>query len=88
MATQESAEDSEFERLHKELSRTADRLGEHFSSVAIFATKMSEDGEGNVVSFSAHSGNFYATQGLVVEWLEAQKERIRIKVRNEGRNDE
>lgn len=73
----------ELEQLHAELKRTADRLGEHFDSVAIFTTKMSEDGEANVIFLSAHAGNFYATKGLVEEWIEAQRERIRAKVRSE-----
>lgn len=84
----ETNNDGELDRLHAELKRTADRLGEHFDSVAIFATKMTEDGEANVVSFTTNAGNFYATQGLVAEWIEAQKERIRIKVRNEEKEDE
>ncbi len=75
-------------KLIEEIDRAVERLGEHFESVAIFATKRTEDGKGNTASYKRSVGNYYATRGMVHEWLERQKEVDRLDEQRRDRDEE
>jgi hypothetical protein len=50
------------------------QLGEHFSSVRIFVTRNSEDGEADTAAIDSGSGNFYAQLGQIQEWMDIQRQ--------------
>lgn len=58
------------------------QLTEHFDSVQIFVTRMTED-QDNIIGASTGEGNWYARFGQVVEWVEQQNERARVNIRED-----
>ena len=51
------------------LKNTVSQLGEHFDSVQIVCSKKIAD---NTIRFQASSGNLYACEGSVREWLRSK----------------
>lgn len=73
--TEENEKDAD--ALHEMVKVTADKLGEHFDSVIVIATK-DYNYSGNYVRFSSNSGSYHASLGAVHEYLACQDERARI----------
>ena len=60
------------------------RLGEHFDSVQIFASRQEVDGgDQSVVNIYSGCGNWFARYGQVKNWLITENERTKTRVRNE-----
>lgn len=58
-----------------------EKLGEHFDSVHIFASRHESGIEDGTVSVNLGSGNWFARYGQVKEWTIKQDEETRIGVR-------
>ena len=84
MTNQEDRDNNEREALMDFIRRSAAKLGEHFGSVRIVATR--EVG-GSTEAFTAGSGNVYAQIGSVMEWLEKEREQCRIEQRGDQDED-
>jgi hypothetical protein len=70
--TEEDEKDSDM--LVALIQAQADRLGEHFDSVQIIATKI-YSGNDDYVRFNAGNGNYYARLGSTDEWVRVQKQK-------------
>lgn len=60
------------------ISKHASELAEHVESVRIFVTVMSDADSDIWFEYSEGRGNIYSQIGQVGEWLERQRERVRI----------
>jgi len=59
------------------LDDAAAKLGEHFSTVLILASKTDADGVGNYTEgLTAATGDFYARQGLAMAYVEKYRAEI------------
>jgi len=76
-------EDEDIVRLQKHV----DELMEHYDSVLILVTRHDVEAKGTL-EVDAGGGNFYARLGMVEEWLEKQRQRIREKVKKETMEDD
>ena len=84
MTEQDSPDDKERKALIAFMEAAAQKLGEHFNSVRIIATR--EAGQ-DTEFFTVGTGNLYAQWGSVAEWLEKQKEQSRMEKRDEWGED-
>ncbi len=60
---------------------SCEKLGEHFDSVQIFATRY--DGETGTVNVQWGSGNWFARKGQIADWLIKEDEASKQAVRKE-----
>lgn len=65
------AEDKDADSLELMLQSAVDKLGEHFDSVQIIATK--EYQKGDYVRFNSGSGPYYSRIGSVREFVEVEQ---------------
>jgi len=72
--------DAEKQRLLKVLKDTCAKLGEHFDSVRIFATRHDPETE-NTYALDWGTGNIYAQLGQVRDYVIDADERVREGVR-------
>lgn len=63
-------------------------LGEHFDTVHVFATRHDPAEKDGTVVCDEGVGNWYARQGQIEEWVEFQKEQIRIAARKQAESEE
>jgi len=83
--TTASADDHDMELI----SAALERLGEHFDSVQIFASRQEVDGgDQSIVNIYSGCGNWFARYGQVTNWLTTEDERTKTRVRNEIFDDE
>jgi len=68
----------------KRLSKAADLLAEHFSSVQIIATYE----EGETTPYHSGRGNWYARYGSVIEWVMLSEDQMRNSFEGEGDDEE
>lgn len=62
------------------------KIAEHADSVQLFFTRQSDDGKREIAGYEIGSGNIYARQGQVAEWLVIQQEYQRQwAIRNNAR---
>lgn len=59
-------------------------LGEHCSSVRIFCTYPTHDGEACTAGHTSGCGDFYAQLGLIDEWIITQREYVKHKARKDA----
>jgi hypothetical protein len=78
--TTDQQDDNERNQLMAMMTAVAAKLGEHFGSVRIIATR--ENG-GSTESFTVGSGNYFAQFGSAVEWVEKQNEQARLERQDE-----
>lgn len=67
------------------LKTTVENLAEHFDTVHIFVTRVSDEevDEGGTVNACFGTGNWFARSGQIKEWVLKQDERARKEVREE-----
>lgn len=58
-----------------------EKLGEHFDTVQVFATRF--DGEMGTVNVNWGSGNWFARRGQISDWLLKENESSRQSVKTE-----
>lgn len=58
----------------KMVDRVAADLGEHFDSVRIFVTWPTDDNISRTLSYVGGYGNYYASKGVVLTWLDMESE--------------
>jgi hypothetical protein len=63
-------------------------LGEHFDTVHVFATRHDPAEKDGTVVVDDGVGNWYARQGQIAEWLEFQRENVRLAARENGEDDD
>lgn len=66
------------------LERAVRELSEHFDCVQIFTQKHEPIEMDGTSAYTCGSGNFYARQAQVREWVIQQDERAMVKVRNDS----
>jgi len=71
----------------KLLEDAAKKLGEHFDSVQIFATRHEPTIEDGTITVSYGVGNWFARYGQIKEWLIKSDERTRQAVRDENSDE-
>lgn len=70
--------------LQKALDDAASKLGEHFSSVLILASRTDTDAESPFTDgFKAGTGDYYARRGMAHVYLEKQKAELIAKAGRE-----
>lgn len=67
------------------VERHVAQLGEHFQSVRIIATRHQD---GNTITVTSGSGNWYAQVGSVRDWVTQQDEYTRIAERRRHAGDD
>lgn len=65
----------EYTEIEKLVQDAANKIGEHCDSVRIFVTFPSAS-PGHTASYTYGSGNVYATQGHVQDWLWEQQAKV------------
>ncbi len=75
--------DDETKRL---VEKAASELGEHFDSVRIFVTWQAEDNQSITRSLDISYGNWFASFGQVLEWVEIQRGKTRMSANPESGN--
>lgn len=78
--TSDQQDDHERAQLMGMMTAIAAKLGEHFGSVLVIATR---ENNGDTESFTVGSGNYFARFGSAVEWVEKQKEQARLEKQDE-----
>lgn len=73
-------------RILEMVEKHASALAEHVDSVRIFVTARSDSDSDNWIAYSEGRGNLYAQMGQVEEWIQRQRERVRID--ENSRNDD
>lgn len=84
MTDQDSSDDRERDAMMAFVNAATSKLGEHFNSVRIIATR--ESGQDTEV-FTSGSGNYFAQLGSVMEWVEKQRGQARMEKRDEWGED-
>lgn len=80
-------EPTQAEIVEKLITQACDMLSEHASSVRIFVTYQTEDGEADTAAHTEGRGNFYAQLGQIKEWADRERERARQKAIDDWEND-
>lgn len=69
------------------VNKHASLLGEHFDSVRVFVTWPSEESCQRTLAYDTGRGNFYASYGLVREWICIQDEYQRTWARRKDEEE-
>jgi len=78
--TANQQDDNERNQLMGMMTTIAAKLGEHFNSVRIIATR---ENNGDTESFTVGSGNYFAQLGSALEWVDKQREQSRLEKQDE-----
>ncbi len=78
--TADQQDDNERNQLMGMMTAVAAKLGEHFNSVRIIATR---ENNGETESFTVGSGNYFAQLGSALEWVDKQREQSRLEKQDE-----
>lgn len=79
---------NQHDRITEMVARACDGLSEHCESVRIFITAKCEANSENWITYSEGRGNIYTQEGQIAEWIERQRERMRIDERRRERDSE
>lgn len=72
----------------KRIDRCLHELGELCESVRIFVTYQTEDGEAVSSGHTAGCGNEYAQLGQIQEWLDTEREKTKLRARENWDDEE
>lgn len=81
------SEDTKKDHDQEIVRRALDLLGEHFDNVHIFVNRHEGENE-HTVGYQKGTGNWWARVAQIEEWVETQRERTRIKARQDEEDDQ
>jgi hypothetical protein len=78
----EDEQSNQNERDFQRIQASCVGLGEHFDTVHILATKLTDDGR-DTVKFSWGKGNWYARYGQIREWVLLEEQAAKNSIKDE-----